>query len=222
MSRWNRTVALGAMMVMSLSVIQPAGANLIVNSGFEDSEVGHHDVLEMGWDTWAGRNLSVTDAITGPVYEGDQALMFDKSTSNGGRELVQQIVGLDSDEMYIFSVQLNVQNLALKNNATNAGFHISVFDTDTGTLLDRHVQTTTTSGWQEIVLDITAPSSGAFTFVANVYEVTSALVYLDAVSLVLGDGGGVGGNATIPEPVILASLAIGGLAMVGRHFHSRA
>lgn len=170
---------------------------LLINGGFEDSLSDGNDDPDPGWDGQDAGKLTIVDAGSGQVYEGNYAIFLDLDNSGvGGAFLNQQITGLTPGNTYTLTAYLHMLSIEGKNSQSNPAFNLSISELKLGAALVEHVQTATTADWQEVTLNATAPANGELWIRALLEDIKSASLYLDGMTFVDPDGEGAEGMST--------------------------
>lgn len=175
----------------------------IVNGGFESSfSDGNADPFP-GWDSFDGRNVSISDGIGGLVYEGQYSARLNYTHGDDGVELNQRITGLTPGGFYEVFGMVNITEFDSKGWAV-AGLQINVTDSDHDGLIFSAIRSSTTDGWQPFAVEFMAPSDGEVWVNTMWHGMNSGDAFVDGV-----------GMRTTPTPGAAVLLA-GGLLAGGR------
>lgn len=154
----------------------------IINGGFESSlSDGIGDPFP-GWDSFDGRNITITDGIGGLVYEGQYAARLNYTHGSEGVELNQQLTGLTPGQFYEVSGMVNITSFESRNWAVS-GLQINVNDSKHDGLVYSAIKTAATDGWQPFAVEFMAPSDGDAWVNTMWYGMDSGDAFIDGVSV---------------------------------------
>ena len=193
--------AAGAIATLALSAT--ANASLIVNGGFESTDVnggagGWQWYSSSNVDGWDGSNIEIwRDFGSIGAYEGEQHAELNAHPSDGGAFSIFQTFATDPGQVY----ELSFAYGARRNN--NESFQVQI--DGAGSLLDRLMDDHTVNSWSTFSYVFTADStSTTLRFTSVTPETGTVGNFLDAISVV---------SVPAPGTLLLLSTALFGLRL---------
>lgn len=193
--------------VTLLSLCSVAQGSLILDGGFEESQLGQPPAWP--WDTQAGRRLTVVDDQTGPVYEGHQAVLLTEGPGGAqgggsGNLLRQTLTGLTAGSAYSVSAWINITDF--ESRKSSDGVRLLLMD-DWEALATASTGPGVTDGWVQLHTSAYAPAIGELTVQVDEYGKHTLNAFIDHITI---------SPAPIPEPQAFVYVALAGLLLLVR------